>query len=135
MKSDTPITDVAWNQCCDDEERLYLMKHTAEDIERQLADAKAEIQRLTELSKTSGILAIMEQLEEAQRQLAEAKTEITRACLREQAAIDDYKAQKERADDALLALAEARKGWAPLPAPPDAPENSPRISNTSLARK
>jgi len=34
-ESDTPEIDIAWNQCCDDDERLYMMKHKAEDLERE----------------------------------------------------------------------------------------------------
>lgn len=64
------------HDCGDFGNALEGLPEETSDLERQLAESKAEIQRLTELSKASGILAIMEQLEEAQRQLAEARKEI-----------------------------------------------------------
>ena len=45
-----------------------------------------------------------------ERRLVVANKQLTLACLRERAALDDYRYQKEKADDALLLLAESERG-------------------------
>ena len=33
-------TDAAWLQCCDDEEKLYIMKHLSEKLEHERDEAR-----------------------------------------------------------------------------------------------
>ena len=74
-QSDTPRTDARWERLCCSGQSWYQI------AEEMKLDCRQK-----------------------ERELTAARAELTASCLREQQAHDDYKYQKTRADDALLAL-------------------------------